>query len=766
MYQRTAGWVRPAIVVAIAVAFAACSGGGSRPNRPPQLTTSALAVDEDVVLSAPLSASDPDGQTLTFTKTSDPQHGSLTVAANGAITYTPALNYNGADQFSVQVADTRGGTASGTVAITVRAVNDAPALTVASFSGDEDTTISGQVTASDVEGDTFTLALAGQPNHGSVTFGSDGAFDLQPPADFFGTATFGVTATDVPGATATHQVSVEVRNVNDAPVAHDDELRVGTGTVTLSLLANDVDADRDNLSVTALSQPRGGTVSVIGGNVVTFAPENAFAGPTTFNYRVTDAGGVTSDATARLVVGDFPGVVFLADETTPGTRELHFYDGFRTVRVSTALQAGARVDSFTLASDRRHVAYVVHTANFEQIFLGDIGQPGSARHVYTTSGTPQFSITTEVTLNKDASYALIKDLTHPSVLQTVLVRTADSALSVIGASNPELMQSGFYAAFNPSTDEFYLQAQVGGQSPPMFGTGYLSLFAASITAPDPLLRIGPSYVPDHGSGAGYLLAATPDGQRVVHIGFTSNFPQTGQTADLRVNHRPSNSDGFAYRPFALFEYVTPVEFSLSNDGARVCFILFDSPPGGNRRVWFSDLSAPPNGTAATPSALQTFECRWAADNHSIVYLAAADTAPLEVWVADALQPGTVRRLREPLATGEQLGYFGVARRSMTAVVGINPPGSVIPDFHRASVDAPGSSVKFANGSFLPSGIAPIQMNAHGTLLAYGKEEPIGGGPQTNFRLHLMSTQTLDYDWVLSRPDSSTGVSQFEFVSPP
>ena len=100
---------------------------------------------------------------------------------------------------------------------------------------------------------------------------------------------------------------------------------------------------------------------------------------------------------------------------------------------------------------------------------------------------------------------------------------------------------------------------------------------------------------------------------------------------------------------------------------------------------------------------------------------------------------------------------------MTAVIGVRPVGSFVPDFYRASIDAPGSSVKFANGSFEPSGIVPMKLSPHGTLLGYGREQPIGGGPQTNFRLHLMSTQTLDYDWSLSRPDSSTGVSQFEFV---
>jgi hypothetical protein len=501
---------------------------------------------------------------------------------------------------------------------------------------------------------------------------------------------------------------------------------------------------------------------------VTFQPENAFAGPTTFNYRVTDAGGVTSDATAKLVVGDFPGVVFLADETTPGTPELHYYDGFRTVRVNTALPPGASVDSFTMAGDGRHVAYVVRTATFEQVFLSDIAQPGSSRQIYQTVGTPQFALGTEVTLNKDASYALIKEETRPTALRTALVRTADASLSVIGASNPELIQPGFSAAFNPVTDEFYLQAQVGGQLPPGNAcAGYLSLFAASISAPDPLLRIGPSYVPDLCSGAGNHLTVTPDGQRVVHTGFTSPFPLNGLIADLLVNHRPSNSEGFAYRAFARFEYATPIEFAISNDGSRVCYVLFDTLPTGQTspptRVWFSDLAAPPNGTAVSPSVLNNYTCTWAADNHSIVYQSAPAGAPFEIWIADALQPGTAHRLREPLAGGEELGYFEIARRSMTAVVGVRPPGSVIPDFYRASIDAPGSSVKFANGSFLPSGIVPIKLSPHGTLLGYGKEEPLGGGLRTIFKLHLMSTQTLDYDWSLSRPDSSTGVTQFEFL---
>jgi hypothetical protein len=403
--------------------------------------------------------------------------------------------------------------------------------------------------------------------------------------------------------------------------------------------------------------------------------------------------------------------------------------------------------------------------SFEEVLLADITQPGSAHHVYTTAALPPFGSTT-ITLNKDGSYALINDLTLSSALKTLLVRTADSTLTVLGASNPELVQPGFHAAFNPVTNEFYMQAQVNGQPPPMSGSGYLSLFAATTSAPDPLTRIGPSYVPDHGNGAGWLLAVTPDGQRVMHIGFTSMVPQSGVRSDLLLNHRPSNTDNFAFRPFALFEYSTPVRFALSNDGARACYILFDTVPNtGPARVWFTDLAAAPNGTAASSSAVNTFDCRWAVDNHTIAYTAGAVEEP---WIADALQPGAARRVREPLAAGEQLSYFDVARRSTVAVVAVRPSGSAIPDFYRASLDAPGTSVKFATGSFQPGGVVPVKMNAHGTVLGYGKQELIGGGPQTQtfFTLHLLSTQTLDYDWILTRPDATAGVLSFEFVSPP
>ncbi|WP_431732403.1 Ig-like domain-containing protein, partial [Chromobacterium vaccinii] len=88
-----------------------------------------VSTDEDTPVSGTLTASDPNGDPLTFVKGADPQHGTVTVNPNGTWTYTPAQDYNGSDKFTVTVSDGRGGTATVTVNIGVNPVNDAAVIT-------------------------------------------------------------------------------------------------------------------------------------------------------------------------------------------------------------------------------------------------------------------------------------------------------------------------------------------------------------------------------------------------------------------------------------------------------------------------------------------------------------------------------------------------------------------------------------------------------------------------------------------------------------
>ena len=65
--------------------------------------------------------SDVDGDALTVVLTAGPAHGSLTLNANGAFTYTPAANFNGSDSFTYRATDGSALSNVATVSLTVDA---------------------------------------------------------------------------------------------------------------------------------------------------------------------------------------------------------------------------------------------------------------------------------------------------------------------------------------------------------------------------------------------------------------------------------------------------------------------------------------------------------------------------------------------------------------------------------------------------------------------------------------------------------------------
>ena len=90
---------------------------------------------------------------------------------------------------------------------------------------------------------------------------------------------------------------------NEAPVAVDDSFETSFNTpVNLDLVANDQDADGDELSVAEIVEmPEHGTVSLTDGGYV-YVPNDGFSGTDTVVYRVTDGNGGSHTATATIQV--------------------------------------------------------------------------------------------------------------------------------------------------------------------------------------------------------------------------------------------------------------------------------------------------------------------------------------------------------------------------------------------------------------------------------------------------------------------------------
>ena len=92
-------------------------------NHPPVAADGSVTTNEDTAAAVTLSASDPDGDPLTYSVLTGPSHGTL--SGTGADrTYTPAANYNGPDAFTFTANDGTVDSNVATVSITVVAVPD------------------------------------------------------------------------------------------------------------------------------------------------------------------------------------------------------------------------------------------------------------------------------------------------------------------------------------------------------------------------------------------------------------------------------------------------------------------------------------------------------------------------------------------------------------------------------------------------------------------------------------------------------------------
>ncbi|MCX6047968.1 MAG: cadherin-like domain-containing protein [Chloroflexi bacterium] len=153
------------------------------------------------------------GGALIITSVSKPQFGTATT--NGqTVTYTPNTNFVGNDNFSYFVSDGKGGTATGSVSITVNGPGGTSQAPTAA--NDTATTASGNAVTIDVlandgnpNGDLLTITIDGPPSHGTAAV-NNGKLLYTPNAGFTGTDSLTYIISDGKGGTATATVTITV----------------------------------------------------------------------------------------------------------------------------------------------------------------------------------------------------------------------------------------------------------------------------------------------------------------------------------------------------------------------------------------------------------------------------------------------------------------------------------------------------------------------------------------------------------------------------
>lgn len=257
-------------------------------------------------------------------------NGTVVQLPDGRLQYTPNPGFRGTDSFEYVVQDTRGGTDTGLVTITVTnrapdAVDDA----VVVQQGTTPVPLAVRGNDSDPDGDVTTVSSYTQPGSGSVVLAANGTGSWTPPAGFVGTTTFTYTLTD---GSATDTATVTL-TVNGPPVAATSSATTATNTSRqIDLLAGSSDPNGDTVTVASVTQPAVGSVVLGAGGVATYTPPTGFTGTTTFDYVLTDGRGGSTTRTVTVTVTNAAPVA--ADLTA-----------------ATATDAAAEVDVLAHASD-------------------------------------------------------------------------------------------------------------------------------------------------------------------------------------------------------------------------------------------------------------------------------------------------------------------------------------------------------------------------------------------------------------------------------
>ncbi len=273
-------------------------------NPAPTAVNDTATTDEDTPVDINVLANDtdPDGDPLTVTMATA-LNGTVTIAADGTLTYEPNADFNGTDTITYVISDGNGGTSTAAVEVTVNAVNDPPVAVddVATTNEDTPVTIGVLGNDTDTDGDPLTVTAATSPD-GMVVINPDGTITFTPAPNFNGPTTITYTISDGNGGTSTATVSVTVDAVNDPPVANMDSATTDEDTpVDIAVLGNDTDVDGDPLTVTAADAPNG-TVTINPDGTVTYVPDPDFNGVDTITYTISDGQGGFSTSTVEVTV--------------------------------------------------------------------------------------------------------------------------------------------------------------------------------------------------------------------------------------------------------------------------------------------------------------------------------------------------------------------------------------------------------------------------------------------------------------------------------
>lgn len=300
-------------------------------DAPTAQSQTGVTVSEDVARTIVLTGSDVEMSALAYTMVRAPTKGTA-ILSGDTVTYTPDANATGADSFTFRAFDGTDYSADATISLDIAAVNDRPTVSDQVVYTDEDTPVTFDLAASDVDGDPLTPLFSDvvvsdstyttlTSTHGTFTV-SGTRITYTPPTDYSGTDSFRFVVSDgTLSASSFATVNITIAAVNDAPVAADLWARSANGQPAHVVLAA-TDTEGDALTYSIVSSPRRGSAILWNGDKILYRPRNTRSRTTdVFTYRASDGSATSETKTVTIEilpqVATFPLDTLAVDETLP-----------------------------------------------------------------------------------------------------------------------------------------------------------------------------------------------------------------------------------------------------------------------------------------------------------------------------------------------------------------------------------------------------------------------------------------------------------------
>ncbi|OGV56666.1 MAG: hypothetical protein A2X45_13360 [Lentisphaerae bacterium GWF2_50_93] len=275
-------------------------------NDIPVANTQNIETNEDTAAAIVLAGTDVDGNAISFAIVTQPAHGVLSGTAPN-LTYVPNADFNGVDSFTFKANDGNADSAVATVAITINAVDDAPAVAnaVADVTVDEDAPASSINLADvfkDVDNDNALISKGVHENTNAALVNAsilENTLTLGYVPNASGTSTITIRATSN-GKTVDTNFTVTVNSVNDAPVANAQAITADEDVAVAIILAGG-DIEGDTLAFSIVTQPAHGILSGTVPNL-TYTPDANFNGTDSFTFKANDGNLDSAAATVAITV--------------------------------------------------------------------------------------------------------------------------------------------------------------------------------------------------------------------------------------------------------------------------------------------------------------------------------------------------------------------------------------------------------------------------------------------------------------------------------